>query len=127
MSNGPSNPIADLAEIIAKKARDELLVKFLLKKAVEKIPFLALPIINPIFAFILPIFIDVFYDEGVLLMFFGITSVQTWKDKKEYKEAFINLEKQLTKPNMELSDEDIRKASEEFDKKLANLINFNRP
>lgn len=119
----PKNTTVEIAERVAIEARNRLLIPFLMKKLVSKAAWLAAPVVNPVAVWLVTFFIDVFYDEGMLLMFFGITGFQIGKQKEKYDEAKKELADQLN-TGKELTDEEIKKASEEFDRKLGSLINF---
>lgn len=113
----------DLAEYLAKKARDEFIFKQLMKKAITKAPWLGMTAVNPIFGLLLGFLIDIFYDEAVLLMFFGITTAELAIKREKYKTAAIELAAGINKPTNELSKEELKRLSDEMDKRLANLGN----
>jgi len=122
--NQPTTKIHDLVEMLAKEGRNKILIPLIIKTAIAKAPWLAVPVVNPIFVWAISKLVDVFYDEAVLATFFGITNFQVGKQKDAYLEAVTQLEVTLTKHEGDLENEEVKKASEEFDKKLANLISF---
>lgn len=115
--------ITDLAEVLAKKARDKFIFEQLMKKAILKAPWLGASVINPFFGFILNFCIDIFYDEAVLLMFFGITSVELAIKREKLLSAARDLAAGINKPVNELSKEELKRLSDEMDKRLSNLGN----
>lgn len=125
MSTEPvSTQAAELALKLAKQGRDKLLLPFLIKKIITKVPWLGAGVFNPLLAWLVGWGIDVFYDEGVLLTFFGVTDVVVWHQRVEYKEALGELEEAIKKHSEEGNHDEIQKASEEFDRRLADLIRF---
>jgi len=115
--------VTDLAEMLAKKARDKLIYEQLMKRAIAKAPWLAMAGVNPVFGLILNFLIDIVYDEAVLLMFFGITSAELAIKRERYYSAANDLAAGINKPVTELSKEELKRLSDEMDKKLANLGN----
>lgn len=113
----------DLAEYLAKKARDKFIFEQLMKKAITKAPWLGLTAINPFFALVLNFLIDIFYDEAVLLLFFGITSAELAIKRQAYTHAATELAAGINKPTNELSKEELKRLSDEMDAKLASLGN----
>lgn len=120
----PTNKVSDAALIVLKNARNKILIPYLIKKSVKKFSWLGLSFINPIFAWVVSHLVDIFYDEAVLLTFFGITNATVNEQNDNYIETINELEITLTENNGDIENENVKKASQKVDDMLADLISF---
>lgn len=100
----------------------DVVLKAVLARIIASVPFLALPIINPIFALILDKVASLFYDEMSKFIEFKVIDLQVGEQKNNYDAAVNNLKEVLSKP--EQSPEEIQKAKDELKKRLHDLINI---
>jgi len=112
------------SDALAKKLLFELLIEKAITKVIASVPFFGLPVINPIFIFAAEKLYSYLYDEleeeGTLLMI----GIKTDHQRVKYQEATTELQTSIKEGQ---SDEEIKKAREEFKKRLKNLVNLNPP
>lgn len=122
----PTNPVLDVAEKVLRS----VLVDFLMNQAMNTItaaePWLLLPFINPLFRYFFKKYYMIAYKGAEIYMTFAIIDEQVEKDVTGYKEMKDELHKALQKPIEEDDSEETRRIEEEYDKKLRDLIHFNR-
>jgi len=120
-------PAVDAASAILKKLIFEVVLKEVMKRLITQYAFLSLPVVGPIFAFMMGKLATLFYEEMARLAVFAILDVQVNAEKKALEVATSALKKLLeATPILGVSEEQknaaLEKAKEEFKKKLADLV-----
>lgn len=69
----------------------DLIVKAIIAKAVAKLPFLALPILNPIFSFVVTKIASELFKELSKRISFEIIHFKTQAERKAYEQALVAL------------------------------------
>jgi len=105
---------------IVKKLVYEVIVKAAITRLVAAIPFLNLPIVNPLTVYFLGRFAEHLYDVISLYITFQVIDFQTAHQKIEYERAVSELLKAQQSQNKEEQD----RAKAEFKKRLGDLIHF---
>lgn len=121
--NQPTNTAADIALKVAHAAAFKLILPYIMKKALAKAAWLALPVINPIFVFFAEKYFTLLYDEQALNIYFQVTNFKTKEQGEEAKKAAIDL---ATAINQGVSDEELKRLSDEFDARMAAAIHTNQ-
>jgi hypothetical protein len=119
VTSGAENTVGD----IIKGLILDVALKAAISRAVAAIPFLALPIINPIFAYLMGVAAKYLYTEMERVVAFKIIDHKTEAEQKEYDAAAERLKNELQKPEQDRLAIDA--AKEEMRKKLALLIRLN--
>lgn len=101
-----------------------VVVKAVVVKATAALPFLAWPGFNWILSFFVGKVFDLAYDEIERGVVFMIIDAENKAKVDAYLEAAKELEKVLSEKGID--DEETKKASEEFDKRLERLIVISR-
>lgn len=120
--NEPSNPAIDLAEAAAKKVIMEVLVKKAIELAIKEAAWLAAPIINPLFVFIMNFAGKYLYKVITLEAAFIIIGKQVTYQRDRYEEAMTGLQTAIKEGK---TNEEIERERIEAEKRLHDLINFN--
>lgn len=102
----------------------EVVLKAAISRVVAAVPFLAWPIINPVFSFIVVKFVEIFYDELSKSVAFQVINFQTEEQRKAYSDAVTQLQAAIEKPKEEQNAEDIEKAKAELKARLKDLISL---
>lgn len=120
------NPVAEAASQIAKDAAVKILIPMAIKKIVKQLPFFALPVINPIFVFFFERVGKVIYDEEALLVYMTVTNMKAKEQGEEARQAIKDLQIALEKPVTEGNEDEIKRLSEEFDRRMGDAIKYDR-
>lgn len=123
-SEGNTTSISAVGLDVAKKLLHEVVIKAVIEKIITAIPFFGLPIINPIFVFIVTQIAEKLYDQIVLVGGNIIIDLREDAKQREYEEA-TNILRFKLKENQDA--EAIEKAKAEYKKKLGDLIRMDRP
>lgn len=106
---------------MAKKIIFDLVVKKAIAKVILAVPFLGLPVVNPVFVYVAQKLFTALYNEiefeGELLMI----GIKTDFQDKKYKEATTALGQAIKQGK---TDEELQKAHDEFKKRLHDLISL---
>ena len=120
--NEPTNPVIDIAETAAKKLIMDVLVKKAIELAIKEAAWLTLPIINPLFVFIMNFAGKYLYKVITLEAAFIIIGKQVEHQRDRYEEAMTGLQTAIKEGK---SNEEIERERLEAEKRLRDLINFN--
>lgn len=115
--------VGDALESAIKRLIYETVLKAVIARAIAAAPFLAWPVVNPVFVYILTKIADAIYDELKVHVTFDLIDIRTEQEQKEYDEKVLVLKVAQESQN----EEAIRQAEAEFKEKLATLIRFRRP
>jgi hypothetical protein len=124
----------EIAERIIKYLIFDVAVKAAVASAISAAPLLGIPIIRPIFTFIVEKTANLIYKELSRFVVFSIIDLKNETDLKNYQEAVRQLETILDTPaeyfdhgieGVNKKELEIEKAKEEYKKRLASLIRFN--
>lgn len=110
-------------EEILKSLIREFLVKRAITKLVAALPFLGLPVLNPLTAYLVGKLFEVIYDEVAMIVALTKIEIDVSHDRDAYVKATEELKKQLESQD----EESIRIAKEEFKRRLGDLIKFPSP
>lgn len=123
-----------VAEKIIKHLIFDVAVKAAVASAISAAPLLGVPVIRPIFTFMVEQIANLVYKELSRFVVFSIIDLRNEADLKNYQEAVEQLEKILETPadhfdhgedGIHKKELEIEKAKEEYKKRLASLIRFN--
>lgn len=121
------------AEKVIKTLIFDVAVKAAVASAISALPILGLPVIRPIFTFIVEKTASLIYKELSRFVVFSIIDIQNETDLKNYQEAVKSLEAVLEIPadhydhgeeGVNKKEIEIEKAKQEYKKRLADLIRF---
>lgn len=105
-----------------KEVLFETVVKGAIESAITRIPFLAFPVINPVFAFVFKLGATLIYDELAKRGYAIFVDIKTDYDRKKYDEAVGELKETIEK---DINDaEKLKKAKDDFKSRLGNLVRF---
>jgi len=121
MSNEPTNTTIDLAESALKKLITELLLEKAMKEAIEEVAWLALPVINPIFALVMKFAAKFLYKKAALEAAFMIIEKQTNQQNENYEREVGQLRIAIKEGR---SQDEINKERAEAKERLRKLINY---
>lgn len=122
MSNEPTNTAIDIMEDVLSSVVKDFLLEKAMKEMIEEVAWLALPVINPIFALIMKFVAKFLYKKSALELAFGIIKKQTDNQRDTYKKEIKDLEIAIKEGK---SKDEINKEREEAKKRLKALVNFN--
>jgi hypothetical protein len=116
----------DLEKVIQDALLDVALPAAL-RAAVAAVPFLGMPIINPVFIFLATTLAKLIYKELALQLSFTIIDIETQKELKEYTDAKDKFKDVLSSPVQNYPSEGernaaLQKARDEFKAKTRDLI-----
>lgn len=123
-----------IAEKIIKHLIFDVAVKAAVASAISAAPLLGVPVIRPIFTFIVERVANLVYTELSRFVVFSIIDLKNETDLKNYQDAVKQLETILETPpehydhgedGIHKKEIEIEKAKEEYKKRLASLIRFN--
>lgn len=110
------------SEEIIKGLLKEFLVKAAIKKLVAAVPMFGLPVLNPLTIYLVGKLFEHIYEEVAMIMAITKIEIDVERERREYEKAKEDLRRTL-----ENNDEEARKkAEEEFDRRLGDLIKFPR-
>jgi uncharacterized membrane protein required for colicin V production len=98
----------------------DVVLRATIMRIVAMIPFLGLPIINPVFAFIVGKFAGILFVEMQKAVAFKVIDLQIGAQKDAYNEAVVELKAAIEEKNAE----EVEKAKAEFKKRLQDLIHL---
>lgn len=99
-----------------------VVLKAVVDKIIVAVPFLAWPVINPVFMFILTQFVTLFYNEMEKVVNFSIIDIQIGIQKQEYDNAVNQIQGVLAKP--QATPEEIEKAKNDFKNSLSTIVHM---
>lgn len=112
------------AETLAEQVIRDLLFNVALKAALQAIetnlPWLRLPIINPIFEFLAKQFVGLIWGQLSQVVTFDIVDIRIVAEKMAYTNAVASLKAAFVKGD----ESGITQAKIDFEKRLADLIHF---
>lgn len=98
----------------------DVVLKAVMARLVQAIPFLGFPIINPLVGFLLGKLVGIFYEELSRFVSFKLIDFKTEKQKNEYNESVEVLKKAVESQD----EESIKRAKEEMRAKLRDLVSL---
>ncbi len=110
--------VEDLANEIIKRVIFDVVLKNVAAKALLAAPWLGVWPLNPVFMFVLNKIASKIYEELALAASFEIINFRTEQERKAYEDAKAALRQQLQGG----TDDARKKAEEEFNRRLADLI-----
>lgn len=110
----------DLINAILKKAIYDLALKAAITRLIYTAPWLALPVIHPVFVFIMTKLAGLLYEEMALRVDFSVIDFETEQERRQYEAAVAELMKLSANP----TPEELERAREEIRRRLADLIRF---
>lgn len=113
---------SDAVEKAVKALVFDVALKAIIAQIITKAPFLAWPVINPVFIYAITKVVELAYDEMIRVAGFIVIDFKTEMQRDAYEDARDELREELKKP--ERDEAAIAKAKEEFKKRLADLIRF---
>lgn len=117
MSEATDLAIESLKEYALKKAIERAAIKL-----VALVPFLGVPIVNPVMLWFLAKYARILFEEGALLLHMGVIEVEVNREALAVKKARDDLRFYLERGN----PQNIQKAKDEYKKRLSDLIRLNR-
>lgn len=117
----PQNQTIDVVDSALKKLVTEVLLEKAMKEAIKEVAWLAMPVINPIFALIMRFAAKFLYKKAALEAAFIIIDKQTEHQRKEYEQQVEELKIAIKEGN----NEEIERKREEARKRLRDLISYN--
>lgn len=105
-----------------KKLILDTVIKAVIAKAVAAVPFLGWPLINPVLGLIVGKIFELAYDELYTGLQFIIIDNDAKLRAQLYHETAEELRRVIDEKGMD--NEEARKLSEEFDRRLRDLIKF---
>jgi len=104
---------------VEKVIRD-IVLKLLIQKIIQAVPWLGLSVINPVFVFFFSKIFDLIYDEMVVIGTFIKIEVKTQIEVDKYNKATIELKKAIDSQDKE----QINHAKDNYKKYLSDLISY---
>lgn len=120
--NPPKNTVVEVADQAAKKLVMEVLLDKAIKLAIKEAAWLAMPVINPLFVFLMTFAAKHLYKVITLEAALIIIGQQVTYQRDKYEAEMKELKEAIKEGR---SDEEIKKQRDEAKKRLAALINFN--
>lgn len=112
--------MSEASDEIIKGLVKEALVKAVVKKLIIAAPIFGLPVLNPVTVYLIGKLFEFIYDEVALFMAITKIDMDVEEHRREYERA-----KEDLRIKLESEDEEARKkAEEEFDRRLGDLIKF---
>ncbi len=100
----------------------EVAVKAATSSLVQTLPFLSLPLVNPLFVGGMEAIAAAIYAELSRIVEFNVTEFETQEQQNQFEKAVTDLHKALS-----LRDKDaVQKATADFKATLRNLVRFTR-
>lgn len=96
-----------------------------MSRIIAAVPFLAWPIINPLFAMIMGKIAGIIYEELSRVVEFKMIDIQVGEQKEHYDSAVDNLKVILEKPKDVHTEQELEDAKIELKKRLHDLISLN--
>lgn len=112
-----------MIESIVKSIVIDVVMKAVLARIVMAIPFLGMPIIGPIFGFLLGKVFTLVAEELTKMVENKVIDIKVGGQKDKYDEAVNNLKVVVESPDK--TPEQIEAAKNEFKKRLQDLISLN--
>lgn len=112
----------DTADQIIQAAIYNVAVPAAKAAAVAEAPWLGAPVLSQVFDYLLGKFADWIYKALDQAVVFSIIDLQTEAQRKAYDEAVAALKAVVNQPTA--TPQDIEKARQDLEKKLADLINL---
>lgn len=111
-----------ILEGIVKGIFKDVILKVVISKITEAVPFLALPIINPLFGLFAGWIGKFFLDEMINMFEIKLIDYKVDGQKNDYNEAVEKLKAVVDKPDK--TPEELEAAKNELKEKLHNLVSL---
>lgn len=121
MTTEPTNIAIDLAEEGLNIIK-ELLIEKAIKEMIEEVAWLAMPVVNPLFTFIVKFVGKFLYKKAALEAAFKIIEKQTGDQRDNYNHEMAQYKEAIKQGK---SDAEIQKERDEAKERLRKLINLN--
>lgn len=117
-----SDPTKDIAAGLIKGIIFDVVLKAAISRAIAYLPFLAWPIVNPLFTFFMSKLGSLIFTELKRNVSFAIIDYRTEKERAAYEAAAERLKNEFRQP--EIDPASIEKAKQAMRDSLAELIRF---
>lgn len=113
----------DIINGLIKAAIYDLALKAAIERIVIQVPFLAWPVINPVFVFIMERIAGMLFAEMKTRVDFALIDFETERDRVAYEQAVEEL-RQINLGEKPPTDEEIENAREQIRNRLSDFIPF---
>ena len=100
----------------------DVVVKQVVMRLITLAPYLAWPVINPVFVFVVTQLISLFYDEVSKVIHLAIIDHKVEDERRQYQDALDRLEREITKSKEQQDAKAIDEARKNAKKHLDDLI-----
>lgn len=110
-------------EQLVKKMIFDVALKAAITRIVSAAPFLAWPVVNPVFVFAITKLAEKLYAEMALVVDFAVIDFRTDQERRAYEAAVAELRRVAQPPQGGTPNaEEIERARQELERRLADLI-----